>query len=208
MKKLTFKEVTFVTSSADFRNCPQIKDDSGELLPEIAVAGRSNVGKSSLLNHLFMSNKMVKVSQMPGKTRLLNFFDVDHNYLFCDLPGYGYAKVPGDTIALWKVMIEPYIKKRPNLKLVLLLLDIRRTPSEDDLAFYEWVRFHQRPVLCVLTKLDKLTKNEAKIQIQKIMQHFSLENPPHIEYSTTQNIGRKELIFEINRILTDGINEE
>lgn len=201
MKKLTFKQITFVKSCAKVKNAPTVKDDQGLFLPEIAVAGRSNVGKSSLLNHLFMSKNLVKTSQKPGKTRLLNFFNVDQNALFCDLPGYGYAKVAREMRTFWKEMIEPYIEEREQLKGVLLLLDIRRDPSEHDLQFFEWAKHFQRPLVIVLTKVDKVSKNDLFAQTQKIKSKLGDQEVPILKYSTTKNIGRRELIFELNRLL-------
>lgn len=201
MKKLTFKKIDFVTSCAKVKNCPTLKDDQGAVLPEIAVAGRSNVGKSSLLNHLFKSKDMVKTSSKPGKTRLLNFFEVDKTAVFCDLPGYGYAKVGHDTKSLWKEMIEPYIEKGENLKLVVMLLDIRRVPSDQDLQFFEWVQHHQKPVILVLTKADKVSKSDLKKNTAKILETLNSPEIPAVKYSTIKNVGRSELIFELNRML-------
>lgn len=200
MKKLTFKKIEFVKSCAKVNNCPQLKDDNGKPKPQIAVAGRSNVGKSSLLNHLFKSKNLVKTSQKPGKTRLLNFFHVDDLALFCDLPGYGYANVKLEMRSLWKEMIEPYIEESEDLKAILLLLDIRRVPSQEDLQFFEWASYHQKPLLIVFTKVDKVSKNELKRQISQILGVFKNPDIPHVSYSTTQNIGRRELIFELNQV--------
>lgn len=201
MKKLTFKHISFVKSCAKVKNAPTMKSDQGEFFPEIAVAGRSNVGKSSLLNHLFMSKNMVKTSQKPGKTRLLNFFNVDQSVLFCDLPGYGYAKVAREMRSFWKEMIEPYIEEREQLKGILLLLDIRRDPSEHDIQFFEWAKHFQRPLIIVLTKVDKVSKNELHAQAKKIQSKLGDASIPILKYSTTKNIGRRELIFEVNRLL-------
>lgn len=202
MKKLVFKTVSFATSCAQFSKCPAFKDDQGKLIFEVAVAGRSNVGKSSLLNHLFRIKNLVKTSQKPGKTRLLNFFKVDDDAIFCDLPGYGFAQVSEKMRASWQEMMEPYIEKRDSLGLVLLLLDIRRVPSEQDIQFLNWVTYHQKPVLIVFTKVDKVSKNEKIKQIKKNQE--IIENPkiPYVCYSTTKNVGRSELIYEINQVLS------
>lgn len=201
MKRLIFEQVRFMTSCVNWRDCPITKDDQGKQLYEIAVAGRSNVGKSSLLNHLFKSKDLVKTSQRPGKTQLLNFFEVDKVALFCDLPGYGYAKVSEDTKDLWQNMIDPYIERRESLKLVLLLLDIRREPSEQDIQFFEWVKYHNKPLILVFTKVDKVTKNEHATQIKKNLAALMNPNIPFVSYSVTKNVGRKELIFEMNRMI-------
>jgi len=201
MKKLIFKEITFVKSCAKVKNCPQLKDDEGEPKPQVAVAGRSNVGKSTLLNHLFKSKNLVKTSSKPGKTRLLNFFEVDKTAVFCDLPGYGYANVKIETRSLWKDMIEPYIEKTEDLKVVLLLLDARRKPSVQDIQFFEWVQFHKKPLLLVLTKVDKLSRSELKRQVDKILLDLGQPDIPFVKYSATKNVGRRELIFELNEAL-------
>lgn len=203
MKKLVFKTVTFVKSCAQFSKCPTFKDDQGKFIFEVAVAGRSNVGKSSLLNHLFRFKSMVKTSQKPGKTRLLNFFKVDEDAIFCDLPGYGFAQVSEKMRQSWREMMEPYIEKREALGLVLLLLDIRRTPSEQDLQFFDWVTYHKKPTLIVFTKVDKVSKNEKAKQIKKNLEKLEHPKIPYVCYSTTKNIGRRELIFEINQVLSE-----
>ncbi len=208
MKKLIFKDVHFVKSCSLPKQCPCVKDDQGVVFPEIGVAGRSNVGKSSLLNHLFQSQNMVKTSQKPGKTRLLNFFQVDKACLFCDLPGYGYARVSEKMKLHWGKMIESYILNRQSLQLVLLLLDIRRDPSEQDMQFFKWVEYQKMPLLFVLTKADKVTKNEHARQKAKIIKLFDRPKDDFISYSVTKNIGRKELIFEINRRLYGSIDEQ
>lgn len=201
MKRLVFKTISFVKSCANWTKSPNLKDDQGESLFEIAVAGRSNVGKSSLLNNLFRSKNLVKTSSKPGKTRLLNFFDVDQTAVFCDLPGYGFAKVSEKMRSSWRQMIEPYIEKREELKLVLLLLDIRRNPSEQDLQFFEWVKYQKKPILIVFTKVDKVKKNEKIKQMKKNIEKLDNPETPFVYYSTTKNVGRKELIFEINRMI-------
>ncbi|MCH9632931.1 MAG: putative GTP-binding protein EngB [Chlamydiae bacterium] len=201
MKKLVFKTISFVKSCSNWNKSPSLKDDQGESLFEIAVAGRSNVGKSSLLNDLFRSKNLVKTSSKPGKTRLLNFFDVDKTAVFCDLPGYGFAKVSEKMRNSWRLMIEPYLEKREELKLVLLLLDIRRNPSEQDLQFFEWVQYQKKPILIVFTKVDKVKKNEKIKQMKKNIEKLNSSEIPFVYYSTTKNVGRKELIFEINRMI-------
>lgn len=203
MKKLVFRSAQFIKSCSDWKKSPILKDDRGTPLMEIAIAGRSNVGKSSLLNHLFRSKDLVKTSSKPGKTRLLNFFKVDQEALFCDLPGYGYAKVTEKMRKSWKEMIEPYIEKRESLKAVLLLLDIRRTPSVEDLQFYEWVKYQGLATLIVFTKIDKVSKNEKIKQMKKNCEALQNIELPFVYYSTTKNVGRKELIFAINEMIEE-----
>src|SRR5262245_55930539 len=138
MKKYLFRNAKFIKTAVKAKDYPVLRDLSGNILPEIAVAGRSNVGKSSLLNHLFHSPNLVKTSSTPGKTQALNFFTVNDELTFVDLPGYGYAKVPQSIRKEWGPMVQEYLQKREMLKLILFLFDIRRLPNEEDIEFLEW----------------------------------------------------------------------
>ncbi len=204
MAKYTFKNPLFVTSATKADKYPTLRADSGKELPEIAVAGRSNVGKSSLLNHLFQRRDLVKTSSIPGKTQLINFFTLDKALTFVDLPGYGYAKVPEKTRKQWGPMIQEYLDKRPQLKLIIFLFDIRRIPNEEDKMFLEWVAHRQIAMILVITKVDKVTTNEKNINTKKILEAFNCENLYYTHYSTTKNIGRKELVL----MLLDALKEE
>jgi GTP-binding protein len=208
MPKLAFKNPRFIKSATKAKDYPILKTPSGKLMPEIAVAGRSNVGKSSLLNHLFQKRDMVKTSSIPGKTQLINFFVVDDGIAFVDLPGYGYAQVPMEVRKKWGPMIQEYLDGRPALRLILLLFDIRRTPTQEDKVFIEWVSHRQKAMILVLTKVDKVTQNEKKANTQKILQAFNCQNLYHIHTSTTKDIGRRELIGLINEALEDEQQEE
>ncbi len=196
MKKFAFNQVRFLKSCKLLQHCPRVPS-RGTPLPEIAVAGRSNVGKSSLLNHLFRTKGLVKTSQKPGKTRLLNFFQWEDRCLFCDLPGYGYAQVSPEEKASWKAMTEAYIEKREPLRLILMLLDIRRVPSEQDIQFLEWVNYHQRPVILVFTKIDKLSKNVLTVHVKNILDALPVKDLPTLFYSVPKNTGRTELLAKI-----------
>jgi GTP-binding protein len=136
--------------------------------PEVAFAGRSNVGKSSLINALLGRRGLVKTSSTPGRTQLLNFFLVNERLVFVDLPGYGYARVPASVRATWGPMIERYLTARSELTGVVAILDIRRTPSGEDLALLDWLAAAGRPVVVVLTKADKLSGNERARQYTAI----------------------------------------
>ncbi len=125
---------------------------------EFAFVGRSNVGKSSLINTLTNRRKLVKVSGTPGKTRLINFFIINNEFYFVDLPGYGYAKVSKSEKATWGQMMEKYLVNRPQLKKVVLLVDSRHKPTNDDISMYEWIKHYGYGVVVVATKKDKLTK--------------------------------------------------
>lgn len=204
MTKYVFKNARFIKSATKASAYPVMKLPSGAEMTEIAVAGRSNVGKSSLLNHLFQSRDLVKTSSVPGKTQLINFFTLNDYLSFVDLPGYGYAKVPTDVRKKWGPMIQEYLEKRSQLKLILLLFDIRRIPNDEDRELIEWMVEADKSVILVLTKIDKVTKNEKAANTRKILQAFNCENLHYTHYSTLKNVGRKELIF----MLTDALAED
>lgn len=148
------------------------------IMPEIAFVGRSNVGKSSLINTLVGRKGLAKTSNTPGRTQLINFFTINEKVSFVDLPGYGFAKVPQSVKKDWGDMIEAYLRERQNLCLVIFILDIRRDPSADDLSLRAWLTHYRIPYLYILTKSDKLSNNQAiarKRAIEKILQ-LSSEN--------------------------------
>lgn len=197
MVQYSFKNAKFIKTATQPAQYPILRDASGNIMPEIAVAGRSNVGKSSLLNDLFNVKGLVKTSSVPGKTQAINFFTLDEKIAFVDLPGYGYAKVPLKTRQQWGPMVQTYLENRESLNLILFLFDIRRMPNEDDRALLEWVRHYGKEMILVLTKVDKVKQNEKKANTQKILRELDLESNYHVHYSTTKNIGRKELIHLI-----------
>ena len=143
-------------------------------LPEVAFAGRSNVGKSSLINTLVNRKRFARTSTTPGRTRLINFFMINNRVCFVDLPGYGYARVPLSVKRDWGPMVEKYLRERENLCLVILILDVRRDPSEGDLSLLEWLHFYHINVLVILTKIDKLSRNQIKIRQQCIKKILEL----------------------------------
>lgn len=197
MTKYVFKNARFVTTAMQPKDFPTLRNSSGVVLPEIAVAGRSNVGKSSLLNHLFQSKGLVKTSSTPGKTQAINFFTLNEQLVFVDLPGYGYAEVPLTVRKKWGPMIQSYLEKRESLKLVLFLFDIRRTPNDEDLQFLQWAAHYEKSVILVLTKIDKVNNTQKRQRVQQILEAFNSENLHHTLYSTTKNLGRKELVAMI-----------
>ena len=163
--------------------------------PEIAFAGRSNVGKSSLINTLVMRKRLVKTSSTPGKTRQINFFNVDDRWNFADLPGYGWAKVSKSERAKWGPMIETYLDQREPLRAVALLLDFRRIPNEDDRMMVEFLATREIDWIPVLTKADKLSAN-GRAKVRRVI---SAALAPYfqpsmaIEFSSLSGEGREEL---------------
>lgn len=201
MRKLAFNQVRFLTSATKPKGYPCVYGAEDLPLPEVAVAGRSNVGKSTLLNHLFRVKGLVKTSQKPGKTRLLNFFQVDDDCIFCDLPGYGYASISHKMQEEWGEMIEGYIEKRDSLKVILMLLDCRRNPSEQDIQFFEWIQHLGTPVILVFTKADKLSRGALAKSVQKNITTLGAKDIPRVLYSAPKNQGRNQLIREIKEVL-------
>ena len=137
-------------------------------LPEIAFLGKSNVGKSSLINTLMQRKSLARTSQAPGKTQTINYYKVNDSLYFVDLPGYGYAKVSQELRQKWGKMIERYITTSPTLKLICLLVDIRHEPTENDRLMYEWIKYHGYKVLLILTKADKLKRSVLNKHIKII----------------------------------------
>ena len=170
---MIIKSADFVISAIRPGNYPP------ENLPEIAFAGRSNVGKSTLINKLVNRKHLVKTSSTPGRTQLLNFFNINDAFVFVDLPGYGYAKVPDRVKKDWGKMIETFLSTRLTLKGVVLILDIRRNPGEEENNFISWLHQQGIPTVLILTKADKLSKTKQKKQIQIIEKALSV-NPEEL----------------------------
>ncbi len=198
---MNYQNVEFVKTSVSQNDYPVLLDERGRPLPEIAVAGRSNVGKSSLLNHLFQRKGLVRTSSKPGKTTAINFFTIPEHCAFVDLPGYGYADVPLAVRKQWGPMIQSYLEIREELKLVLFLFDIRRTPKDEDFALVEWLLHYQVPTVLVLTKSDKLNQSEKHHNTKKILEAFRFENFSYVLYSVPKNRGRDKLIKLIEEYL-------
>ena len=191
---MLIKDCCFVISAVNSSQYP-IGD-----LPEIAFVGRSNVGKSSLINSLLNRKKLVKVSSSPGKTRTINFFLINNEIMFVDLPGYGYAAVSREEKKKWAPMIEDYLTKRNNLKSVVLLIDIRHKPTEDDKMMYDFIKHYKDKVLVVATKLDKISKNVLNKNLSLIEKTLGLDNNDVLmPYSSENHKGREELWEEIKK---------
>jgi GTP-binding protein len=138
------------------------------VFPEVAFVGRSNVGKSSLINTLVGRKNLAKTSNTPGRTQLINFFLINRRYSFVDLPGYGFARVPESVRRNWGPMVETYLKERTNLRLVILIMDIRRDPAAHDMDLLQWFNHYRIPTLPALTKTDKLSKSQVQRRARQI----------------------------------------
>ena len=166
-------------------------------LPEIAFLGKSNVGKSSLINTLMQRKSLARTSQAPGKTQTINYYKVNDSLYFVDLPGYGYAKVSQELRQKWGKMIERYITSSPTLKLICLLVDIRHEPTENDRLMYDWIKYHGYKVLLILTKADKLKRSVLNKHIKMIEKALKVADEDMIvAFSSETKQGREE-VYEI-----------
>lgn len=164
MDKPLFNRVSFIKSINNYSDRPP------EKLPEIVFAGRSNVGKSSLLNAIWNRNNLAKTSSTPGKTRLINYYLVNDIYYFIDLPGYGYATVNKSEADNWRNMIEQLLLHSEELRLICLLIDSRHDLMESDAQMIKWLRYNQLPFVIILTKIDKISKNKLAHQLKYFQQ--------------------------------------
>ncbi|WP_156291211.1 ribosome biogenesis GTP-binding protein YihA/YsxC [Oceanobacillus salinisoli] len=162
-------------------------------LPEIALAGRSNVGKSSFINKLIHRKNLARTSSKPGKTQTLNFYKINESFYFVDVPGYGYAKVSKKEREKWGMMMEEYFQTRDTLKAVLLITDVRHEPTRDDIQMYEFLKYYELPVIIVATKLDKVPKSKQAKHIKRTEQ--TLQVDPHdvvLPFSAETGEGKDE----------------
>jgi GTP-binding protein len=166
-------------------------------LPEIAFAGRSNVGKSSLLNSLVRRKSFARVSRTPGRTREINFFRINSQFVFVDLPGYGYARISKARKAEWRPLIQDYLGRTTQLRGIVLLLDIRRDPSDDDRAMLDFLAQVEIPTLVALTKSDKVSKAAVQARVEEISRALSLGTEQIIPFSSVTGAGRTELLEAI-----------
>jgi len=172
-------------------------------LPEVAFAGRSNVGKSSLINTLVHRKNLVKTSATPGKTRVINFFVVNQRFLLVDLPGYGYAKVPRVIQASWRPMVETYLQQRGTLRAVVHIVDLRHPPTPQDQQLRSWLLHHRLTVVTVATKADQVTRGQRIAHIQAIRQALALPpEEPVLLFSAQNHEGRFPLWRCLEGLLT------
>ncbi len=185
----------FITGAVSARQYPK------GALPEFAFVGRSNVGKSSLIKSLLNRKKLVRVSSSPGKTREINFFNINDAVMFADLPGYGFARVPPVLQRQWKKMIEEYLTQREPLVAIVFIVDVRRKPTELDLTLKEWLEKLDRDYILAITKVDKLSASERSKQVKIVKAAFMGKNALDFTvYSSKNHTGRKELWGQIQKL--------
>ena len=192
---MIIKSAKFVKSAAKSSQYPPA------VLPEIAFAGRSNVGKSSLINILVNRKHLVKTSSTPGRTQLINFFVINETFSFVDLPGYGYARVPKSVKKNWGPMIETYFSTRETLKGVVLIMDIRRMPDQKELNLIDWFNYINIYSILILTKADKLSKTKQINQHLAIAKALSVDKKELILFSTKSRQGKDAVWHAIEKLL-------
>ncbi|MEJ2520051.1 MAG: ribosome biogenesis GTP-binding protein YihA/YsxC [Desulfuromonadales bacterium] len=193
---MKIQSIEFVTSAPGLDRCPASD------WPEIAFAGRSNVGKSSLINCLLNRRGLVRTSATPGRTQMLNFFAINQAFHFVDLPGYGFARAPRAVRQQWLPMVHNYLVGRRNLRAVVWLLDVRRDPSGEDLAFLDWLEEGAIPTIPVITKVDKISRNEQARRIARISRVTGLDAELFTLFSVPDRRGREDLWELISSALT------
>jgi len=197
---MRIKSVRFVKSSEHISKCPQPTKG------EFAFIGRSNVGKSSLINMLIDKKKLAKISSTPGKTQLINHFLVNDQWYLVDLPGYGWAKTSKTNKFKWEKMIRGYLLGRENLATTLVLVDIRLDPQEIDISFISWMGEKQLPFIIIFTKSDKISKNKIQGAVKKYK--FTLqknwdETPPMIISSSKNGLGKNDILTYLEEVLKE-----
>lgn len=185
---INFNNINLIISAVKKAQYP----DTG--LTEVALSGRSNVGKSTFINSMIGCKNMARTSQQPGKTQTLNFYNIDEQLIFVDVPGYGYAKVSKVQREKFGKMIEEYITQRENLKLVIQLVDLRHQPTEDDVLMYNYLKHFDIPTLVICTKEDKIAKGKVQKHIKRIKDKLELESGDNIiSYSSIKNSKQQEI---------------
>lgn len=187
-----FSNISFIDSVYQYKNLPKTG------LPEIAFAGRSNVGKSSLINRLMNRKGVVKVSARPGKTQSLNYFLVNDKLYLVDLPGYGFARVPQKMQEMWQELIMRYLEERETLRVVVVILDIRHSLKTLDRELISWLRNHSIPWLAVYTKIDKLSGNELRKQSTALDAGLFITPAERVLFSSRTGTGREKLLESLD----------
>ncbi len=192
---MVIRSAKFITSLAE------LKDFPGRGMPEIAIVGKSNVGKSSLINKVANNGKLARTSAEPGKTRLINLYELNRQLMLVDLPGYGFAKVSRDEKQRWAGMIEGYLSGSENIRLALQLVDMRHKPSDDDVDMINYLRHYNMPVLVVCTKADKLSRNERNKAIPIISRTLAVQPWDIIPFSSVDGTGRDALLERLEALI-------
>lgn len=192
-KKLSIPAATFLISAAGPKQFPDPER------PEIVFAGRSNVGKSSLLNRLLNRRKLARTSSTPGRTQLINFFEVGRDLMFVDIPGYGYAKVPQAVKKTWRPLVESYLSADRDIRLIILLIDIRRDPGPEESDLLDWLEDQELTYQIVATKADKIKRSQRVKRLSAIQNALSLDSKPSL-FSALTGEGVEELWTEINEV--------
>lgn len=195
---MEFVDIKLLTTAVKYEQYPD------ESLPEIALVGRSNVGKSSLINCLANRKNMARTSSTPGKTATINFYEIAGRYRIVDLPGYGYAKVSKVEKEKWAAMIEGYLARRSNLVQVIQLVDARHKPTADDKMMFDWIKSYNYEPLVVATKLDKLKKSQIEGNLTAIYNELELgDDSVLIPFSSETREGRDQVVELIDYVLTE-----
>lgn len=198
---MKIKSAEFVMSNSDVAKCPKNR------IPEYAFIGRSNVGKSSLINMLTQRKSLAKTSGRPGKTQLINHFKINDEWFLVDLPGYGYARVSKSSKRVFQKFITEYFSKRPQLVCGFVLVDIRHEPQKVDLEFMQWLGENQIPFCIIFTKADKLRPSQIDKHVnsyrEKLLEDVWEEMPQHFITSSSKAIGRDEVLDYIHQINLD-----
>jgi GTP-binding protein len=192
-----------ITSAEFLRSAVAVEQYPRQPLPEIAFAGRSNVGKSSLINTLLHRKGLAKTSSTPGKTQSINFFLINQRFVLVDLPGYGYAKVPRHVQAGWQSMVEAYLQQRDMLRAVVHIVDVRHPPSEQDQQLRQWLLHQGVPAVTVVTKVDKITRSKRAVNIQEVRRGLAIpQEEPLLLFSSQSREGRQQLWRYLEAVLT------
>ena len=192
---MKIKSAEFITSAVKPTQYPP------PVLPEIAFSGRSNVGKSSLINTLLNRKRLVKTSSTPGRTQLINFFLINSAFCFVDLPGYGYARVPASVQKKWGPMVETYFLIRETLKGVVLIMDVRRTPGMEELEFIAWLSRFDIPPILILTKADKLSKAKQIKQKIIVAETLNVDKDNLILFSAKTGYGKNDIWDAVENLI-------
>ena len=192
---MIIKKASFITSAAG------AKDMIVSELPQVAVVGKSNVGKSSFINYLANDGKLARTSKEPGRTRLINYFLFNEDFILTDLPGYGFARVSREEKKKWAATIEDYLDNEENLRLVCFLVDIRHDPTEDDKIMYNYLFKRAVPFIIVATKSDKITKSKVKNQLRHLASVLKVGMDNILPVSSQNKTGKEEVLEKIEKIV-------